>query len=71
MSDYPNNDPTLATFHESPEHVEQRFMVYFAQTLTPTGEAQTERVERPAISEEAPLQVEMNYQEQDDDALES
>jgi hypothetical protein len=51
-------DPTLAIAHDAPEHVEQRFMVYFAQTLTPTGEAQTVKVERPALREEAPLIVE-------------
>ena len=53
------NDPTLAIFHESPECVEQRFMVYYAQTLTATGEAHTVRVERPALREEAPLRVEV------------
>lgn len=52
-------DPTLAAFHEQPERVEQRFMVYFAQTLTPSGEAQTVKVERPALREEAPLIVEV------------
>jgi hypothetical protein len=59
-------DPTLAAFHDTPERVEQRFMVYYAQTLTPTGEAHTVRVERPALREEAPLQVEV-IQEQDDE----
>ena len=52
-------DPTLAAFHDTPEAVEQRFMVYYAQTLTATGEAHTVRVERPAIREEAPLRVEV------------
>lgn len=51
-------DPTLAAFHEPPEQVEQHFMVYYAQRLTPTGEAITVRVERPAIREEARLIVE-------------
>jgi hypothetical protein len=51
-------DPTLAAFHEPAEQVERR-MVYYAQTLTATGEAHTVRVERPAIREEAPLRVEV------------
>jgi hypothetical protein len=52
-------DPTLAIFHDDPARVEQRFMVYFAQRLTPSGEAQTVKVERPALREEAPLIVEV------------
>lgn len=51
-------DPTLAAFHDDPERVEQRFMVYYAQRLTPTGEALTIKVERPAICEEARLIIE-------------
>lgn len=57
------DDPTLAISHDTPEHVERRFMVFFAQTLTPSGEAHTVRIERPAIREETPLQIDVKRQD--------
>jgi hypothetical protein len=59
-------DPTLAAFHDDPERVERRFMVYYAQRLTPTGEALTIKVERPAICEEARLIIEEVKEDKDE-----